>query len=303
MTEQKPLILIIDDNAELCEILEASINHSIYQAIATSDIKEFKVLYKTKHPAIIIMDIVMPEQDGNEIIQWLNSEGCTAPLIIISGYGQEYIDMTRVHAQGRGMTVAGTLAKPFSMTEMNVILNNSLELIQNVFNTITEDIDDIEIKWIPQMSVGVNIIDLDHQILLNLLNYLKQAYQRDKNDHENLGIILNSILGYTEYHFSREERLMIAAEHVDYESHKKTHDNLKAKITQMIMRFKHDPKALPLRELLSFLKEWLYDHIMGIDQTYVPDMLGKEALLQETNEQYNKEKKQSIDSHAPLHNN
>ena len=56
----------------------------------TTDGQQFIEAYDGFKPTTIILDMIMPGMDGNEIVLWLAQQKCTARLIIITGYTADY---------------------------------------------------------------------------------------------------------------------------------------------------------------------------------------------------------------------
>ncbi len=57
-----------------------------YEVCVTTDGRAFIEAYKSFKPTTIILDMIMPGMDGNEIVLWLAQRKCTARLIIVTGY-------------------------------------------------------------------------------------------------------------------------------------------------------------------------------------------------------------------------
>jgi len=83
--EQKK-VLIIDDQVDNFEIIEALLGNEAYQLYyASSGIKAFSLL-ETVEPDVILLDVMMPEMDGTEICQRLKSDDSykSIPIIMVT---------------------------------------------------------------------------------------------------------------------------------------------------------------------------------------------------------------------------
>jgi hemerythrin len=132
---------------------------------------------------------------------------------------------------------------------------------------------EIFFKWSPDYSVGIRTIDSQHQELVNILNRLFVAVSKREGDKAIAGI-LDALMGYTKEHFTLEERLMQQAKYKDLEAHKLEHKKLIEQLDQLCKKHMLEEKPIYF-EMLSFLKTWLKDHILGVDMRY-------SAALQET---------------------
>ena len=129
------------------------------------------------------------------------------------------------------------------------------------------------IKWTPDLSVGFESIDTDHQVLIGLINELDDAVKVGE-PRETVSRVLQALLDYTDYHFGREEVLMKACRYPDMDAHIRTHDTLRAQVADIRSRYLRSPESIHAREVLAFLKNWLTAHILGRDKLYQPFMEG-----------------------------
>ena len=122
-------------------------------------------------------------------------------------------------------------------------------------------------EWNDTMSIGIEVIDKDHRLLVDLLNLLDEAVA-DGQGKETTGSVLNSLSDYTEYHFSREELMLKACNYPDLERHIQAHDALKARVNEVRKDYEQGDSADIDRYVLEFLKDWLQAHIIGRDKLY-----------------------------------
>ncbi len=129
------------------------------------------------------------------------------------------------------------------------------------------------VKWSDSLSVGIDSIDNDHKKLLGMINQLQTAahYHTDDDMIEN---ILNELIDYTKYHFTREEGLMQECGYPDLEEHKKQHTSMIAQVTDFIDKYRTDGTRTA-DDVAQYLKAWLINHIDGTDQKYTPYLKGK----------------------------
>jgi len=120
--------------------------------------------------------------------------------------------------------------------------------------------------WKDEYSVGIQSIDDQHKKLVAILNELHSAMLEAKVNTilENL---LLELIDYTKTHFKKEEDLMIDFGYSDFISHKEIHRSFTAQMQSYYDEFKQGKKLLSVN-LLFFLKDWLVNHISGIDKKY-----------------------------------
>ncbi len=122
------------------------------------------------------------------------------------------------------------------------------------------------IDWSDEMSVGVKEIDAQHQKLVKLINELNEAMSEGKSKQV-LGDILDELIEYTDTHFSTEENYMSEFDFDGLEEHKRAHAGFVKKVTDFQSKFEEGKLLLSVK-VMNFLKDWLTDHIAGMDQKY-----------------------------------
>lgn len=132
------------------------------------------------------------------------------------------------------------------------------------------------VQWDESYSVGIETIDADHKKLLGMINQLQTAahYKTDKTMIED---ILNGLVDYTKYHFTREEGMMQDADYPDFEAHKQQHEEMIAQVGRFVDEYRVDGTKT-IEEVAMYLKTWLINHINGSDQKYAPYLNKKDKL-------------------------
>lgn len=125
------------------------------------------------------------------------------------------------------------------------------------------------LTWSIKLSVGVKTFDDDHKKLVGLLNTLFDAMQAGKG-RDVLGKILNELVQYTKFHFSREEEQMAKLGYPNLITHRNAHADLMRQLGDIQIKYNSGVSAGLTGEVLNFLNAWLVDHIQVTDQRYGP---------------------------------
>lgn len=125
------------------------------------------------------------------------------------------------------------------------------------------------IAWNDRLLVGVPAIDQDHRQLIGMLNELYDGIARG-DGHAIVGDILNRLEQYTNQHFQREEALFAPTAYPRTEAHRKEHARMRAQVARLRSSWQEDALGAPSLVLVTILKDWLFDHILGSDQQIVP---------------------------------
>ncbi|OIR06179.1 bacteriohemerythrin [mine drainage metagenome] len=129
------------------------------------------------------------------------------------------------------------------------------------------DPEDIVIRWSGDLSVGIPSLDEDHKILVDLLNSTLVACYAGFGD-EHVALILDELFRYTEIHFDREIALLSVSGYPGWERHKHEHDQLFARLQSIARQARSEAPQGLSREVLVFLRGWLFDHILRHDRQY-----------------------------------
>lgn len=122
------------------------------------------------------------------------------------------------------------------------------------------------IVWNDSLVTGVQVIDKQHQILVDMLNEANNRLT-ERSGREVFEEIVHDLLSYALYHFDTEEALMVT-HHYDQslqQIHFQEHRNFSRTVAQLQQDLQQN-KLISRDELLGFLNGWLVNHIMKTDK-------------------------------------
>lgn len=119
----------------------------------------------------------------------------------------------------------------------------------------------------PEFFTGIELIDTEHARLFELAN---EAYQLMQDDFtpDKYDYILNILDGLKEYakqHFSDEEAYMESIQYKRLFTQKIEHQAFITKLEEMNLETIDENQEKAILDLLSFLNEWLVQHILEKD--------------------------------------
>lgn len=129
-------------------------------------------------------------------------------------------------------------------------------------------------RWTPNMSVGSPIVDSDHRVLVGLIDRVRTA--ADAPDA--IGDVLDGLIAYVEFHFAREEKMMVAAGFPELAAHGAEHAGFTDHVYRLRRAFEIDATAIDAAELFDYLKSWLNHHILIQDMAYRPLFEGSASV-------------------------
>ncbi len=119
----KRKLLVIDDEPEIGAFIRDVAYEMDYDAIATHRPDFFEQLYSDKLD-VIVLDLVMPERDGVELLRVIANLGSNASIILISGYDKGVLHSAQKLASEQGLHVVGTLTKPIRYSDLEDLLGS-----------------------------------------------------------------------------------------------------------------------------------------------------------------------------------
>ena len=122
-----------------------------------------------------------------------------------------------------------------------------------------------EIKWDDSLSVGVDLIDDQHKMLIQRIKDLSESVNSSRGAGQ-IGKTLGFMIDYTEFHFGTEEKHMTELGYPDFNPHKQQHEEFKTTLKEMVLEFEEDGATAQLGEWVNnYLINWLVKHIKSID--------------------------------------
>jgi two-component system phosphate regulon response regulator PhoB len=131
----KPKILLVDDEPDALEVLGFKLRQAGYNALLAKDGARAIALARDERPALIVLDLMLPEVDGLEVCKILRRDPNTAaiPIIMLTARAAE---MDRV--LGLELGADDYVTKPFSPRELLLRIKKLLVRTQSSEDTSAE---------------------------------------------------------------------------------------------------------------------------------------------------------------------
>jgi hemerythrin-like metal-binding protein len=119
------------------------------------------------------------------------------------------------------------------------------------------------ILWRNAFSVGNELIDSQHQKLIEIINRLFEGISK-KDAQLKMPDIFRELVEYTRYHFGAEEKMMAELGYLQLAQHKKAHQEFINRINSFKVNHILADEKMKI-EVFKYLKDWLTGHIMTMD--------------------------------------
>jgi len=106
-------LLVVDDEPDIVELLSASLKYHGYAVATAKSGREAMEEARRFRPDMILLDVMMPELDGFDVLRRLRGEGTRTPVLFLTAR-----DATEDKI--KGLTLGGDdyVTKPFSLSEI-----------------------------------------------------------------------------------------------------------------------------------------------------------------------------------------
>ncbi len=114
-----PSVLVVDDQDQVRQLIREALEQAGYEVEEARDGKEGLDMYRIRSTDLVIMDILMPDQDGLETIMTLRQEFPDSRIIAMTG-GSDMVGIPNFLDVAKMLGARRTLQKPF---ELKVLLD------------------------------------------------------------------------------------------------------------------------------------------------------------------------------------
>lgn len=157
-------LLILDDETMTGETIASIADFAGFESRHFISATDFFEQVTTWQPDILLIDLIMPELDGVEVMAELARRGCRARLIITSGVGSRVLEAAARSASEHGLDIVGVIAKPFSAFGLRELLHKAIMREETTDDSPAE-------RYPPQQA---HVEDLEEALTLG---QIRLAYQ------------------------------------------------------------------------------------------------------------------------------
>lgn len=88
MKDERPLILLADDDPSIADTLAPFLERAGFHVLTVSDGAAALDKVHSHHPALVILDVLMPRMDGREVLRRIRRENLWLPAILLTQVGE-----------------------------------------------------------------------------------------------------------------------------------------------------------------------------------------------------------------------
>jgi len=119
----QPLALVIDDEPDICELLTLTLGRMDVRTESAADISNAKRLLGAKRFDICLTDMRLPDGDGLELVDWIQSNATGLPVAVITAHGN-----VETAVQALKLGAFDFISKPLDLGNLRKIVENALRV-------------------------------------------------------------------------------------------------------------------------------------------------------------------------------
>ncbi len=115
MKNEETVILVVDDEIDILNLLDFNLRNAGFRVLQAEDGPEALTIAEGKRPHLILLDIMLPNMEGTEVLRRLKASVSTAPIpvIMLTAKGEEVDKIV-----GFELGAEDYITKPFSPREL-----------------------------------------------------------------------------------------------------------------------------------------------------------------------------------------
>ncbi len=185
MVNQNKKILVVDDDVRLRELLQRYLTEQGFTVKVASDAKEMDVVLAAEPIDLLVLDLMLPGEDGLSICRRIRGSGTLLPIVMLTARGDE---VDRII--GLEMGADDYLPKPFNPRELlarvNAVMRRherlqpSAPAANSDSVTIGEFIFNASTRSLSKGGASVTITSGEFALLKVFVDHPRQPLSRDR---------------------------------------------------------------------------------------------------------------------------
>ena len=119
----RPQALVIDDEPDICELLAMTLGRMDIQTETAPDVTTAKALLNERSFDICLTDMRLPDGDGLELVEWIQSHATHLPVAVITAHGN-----VETAVQALKLGAFDFISKPLDLNHLRNIVKNALKM-------------------------------------------------------------------------------------------------------------------------------------------------------------------------------
>jgi len=119
----QPLALVIDDEPDICELLTLTLGRMDIRTESAADVQSAKTLLGKHKFDFCLTDMRLPDGDGLELVEWMQSNVSGVPVAVITAHGN-----VETAVQALKLGAFDFISKPLDLGNLRSVIENALRV-------------------------------------------------------------------------------------------------------------------------------------------------------------------------------
>lgn len=175
-------ILLVDDEANIVQLARMYLEREGFQVSAVGDGKAALHALETQPPALMVLDVMLPELDGFEVIRRMRAQKSSVPVLMLTARDEDFDKIL-----GLELGADDYMTKPFNPRELVARVKAILRRSTRAETSEPQDVLRIGDLLIDtgrrEVRAGDTLVDLrtqEFEVLLVLARHPGQVFSREK---------------------------------------------------------------------------------------------------------------------------
>jgi len=170
-----PKIYYVEDDQAIGYIIEKTISHAGMDGAGFKTAESFMKAFKDQKPDMILLDLMLPDRSGLDVLQWVRKQDQTIPIMVVSALQSE---MDKVIALDHGAD--DYMTKPFGVLELTSRIQSKLRKLNDdrkwsIGNLILDD----KKHQLTVQDIYVYLTNKEYSILKLLIKNQKNVVSKE----------------------------------------------------------------------------------------------------------------------------
>lgn len=128
--ERGPRVLVVDDEDKVGRFICMLLKRNGYETYSCRSAAEARTQIVDKNWDLVLTDIVMPKENGFELVRWLGEHYPKLPVIVMTAHSTDAVENQSIK-----LGVAAILHKPFTIDGLRQTVAETIQLNTNTSNS------------------------------------------------------------------------------------------------------------------------------------------------------------------------
>ncbi len=120
-------LVVVDDDPGFGEFVRKVGSKLGFEVEVATTGEAFTTVFDRFKPTAVVLDVVMPDVEGIELIRWLAERDASVHVIVVTGFTPHYADIAKKLGEAKGLHSVAALTKPVKVADLKAALARTMD--------------------------------------------------------------------------------------------------------------------------------------------------------------------------------